>query len=120
MGGATIHARTLGLVRPISGFAVALPRAGVELESRSLDDSQLRSHFTGILGTARYIGIWFHGDRAFLDEVEVVTERADALARAAVRNQHAVFDFAADRVIYCRDRSHDDPDLRLAERSEAE
>ncbi len=92
------------LVNPAFGYAVSLAgyesRLPIHLLTDPLLESVLVAYAQRAEQTGALIGAWLDDGLAYFDLSEVVHSREYALSLARLRNQRAVYDFAAAASIY--------------------
>jgi len=98
--GATVPVDASATV-PATGYVVADARHGVTLER--LDADQVERWVLSNLDATPYLGIWADSATGlvYLDTVEILPDRADAMARAATLGEIAIWDLGASAEIRC-------------------
>lgn len=97
-GGCTIDPVTGST--PTTGYALAVPGFEQVTEPGFWDLADIvadyvRDNRSQLAPFGRYLGTWEHDGRLYLDVVQVVTDRDDALALAESRGELAIYDLSA-------------------------
>lgn len=113
--GATVSV-VRGVAVPTVGYVVALKGHGIVVPTGRLDGDTVTAWVARVRTVAslpgRYVGVWDDGaGRVYLDVVEIISARADALARGRERGEIAIFDLATGDEIRC---DSDETDARDA------
>jgi len=100
--GATVPT-VVGVRVPTSGYVVALPRFGRQLEIGwgfgTVIFHEIERWVADVLShsaqNGHYVGVWSDANVTYLDVVEVLPERAVAIETALSRGEVCIFDLAA-------------------------
>ena len=95
--GATVSV-VRGVPVPTVGYVVGVPGRGIVVPSSQLTGDVAMAWVERVRTVAslpgRFVGVWVDGTRVYLDVVEILPERATAVAAGRTRGELAIFDLS--------------------------